>query len=75
MGATEACSGIGSKDDEPEGTEQVDIMLVVERKSTVLAIRTVRIEVGRQLAATQSFTTIRVEVDSKTVLSELQGTD
>ena len=64
MGATEACSGIGSNDDEPEGTEQVDILLVVEHKSTVLAIRTVRIEVGRQLAATQSFTTIRVEVDS-----------
>ncbi|EJK61092.1 hypothetical protein THAOC_18471, partial [Thalassiosira oceanica] len=48
--------------DEPEGTEQVDTLLLVDRESTVLAIRTVRFE--RQLASTQSFTTIRVEVDS-----------
>ena len=62
MGAREACSGIGSIVDEPEGTEQVDTLLFVDRESNVLAIRTVRFE--RQLASTQSFTTIRVEVDS-----------
>jgi len=62
VGAQEACSGIGSIVDEPERTEQVDTLLLVDRESNVLAIRTVRFE--RQLASTQSFTTIRVEVDS-----------
>ena len=54
---------MGSVDNEPEGTEQVDhTLVVVDKQGTVSAIRSSRL--GRQLASTQSFTVIRAEVDS-----------